>query len=93
MDIPAFGAESQSPLSTISHVTLENQTWFLSFLLNFIAASGNHQELSPTWQHGMALHQPADGGDSLQVWRVAANIFNNHWQTAKKGRVSMFGVG
>jgi hypothetical protein len=36
----------------------------------------------------MTLHQPADGKDSLQVWRVAANIFNNHWQTA-----TIFGVG
>jgi hypothetical protein len=26
--------------------------------------------------HGMARPQVANGGDSLQIWRVAANIFN-----------------
>jgi len=31
------------------------------------------------------LHQAADGADSLQMCRVAANIFNKQWQTAKKG--------
>jgi hypothetical protein len=27
-------------------------------------------------QHGMARPQVADGGDGLQIWRVAANILN-----------------
>jgi len=31
------------------------------------------------------LHQAAVGWDSLQMWRVAANISNKQWQTAKKG--------
>jgi hypothetical protein len=26
--------------------------------------------------HGMAYSQFADGGDSLQIWRIAANILN-----------------
>jgi hypothetical protein len=26
--------------------------------------------------HGMALRQVADGGDSLQIWRVAVDILN-----------------
>jgi hypothetical protein len=26
--------------------------------------------------HGMARPQVADGGDGLQIWRVAANILN-----------------
>jgi len=59
--------ELHSTLSSISHVTLENLTQFLRFPLNFNAVSGNHQELSPAWQHDTALHQAADGGDSLQM--------------------------
>jgi hypothetical protein len=27
-------------------------------------------------KHGMARPQVADGGDDLQIWRVAANILN-----------------
>jgi hypothetical protein len=82
---PTVDVESHSTLSSISHVTLENLTQFLSFLLNFNAASANHQELLHAWQHDTALHLAADGGDSLQMWRVAANIINKQWQTAKKG--------
>jgi hypothetical protein len=44
--------------------------------LNFNAASENYQELSAPWQHDTALHQAADGGDSLQMWRIPANIIN-----------------
>jgi len=34
-------------------------------------------------QHDTALHKAADGGDSLQQGRVAANIINKQRQTAK----------
>jgi hypothetical protein len=34
-----------------------------------------------------------DGGDSIQVWRVAANIVNNQSRTAHKGWFSSVGVG
>jgi hypothetical protein len=43
--------------------------------------------------HGMACPQAADGGDGLQIWRVAANIFNKQWRTAEKGWSSSLGVG
>jgi hypothetical protein len=43
--------------------------------------------------HGMARPQVADGGDALQVWRVAANILNNQSRTADKRWSSSFGVG
>jgi hypothetical protein len=33
----------------------------------------------------MACPQVGDGGDSLQILRVAANILNKQSQTAKKG--------
>jgi hypothetical protein len=36
----------------------------------------------------MACPQVADGGDGLQVWRVAANILNKQSQKADNGRSS-----
>jgi hypothetical protein len=35
--------------------------------------------------HNMARSQVADGGDGLQIWRVAANILNKQSRTADKG--------
>jgi hypothetical protein len=43
--------------------------------------------------HGMARPQVADGRDSLQIWRVAANILNKQSRTADKGWFSSLGVG
>jgi hypothetical protein len=34
-----------------------------------------------------------DGGDGLQIWRVAANILNKRLQTADRGQLSSLGVG
>jgi len=34
-----------------------------------------------------------DGGDSLQIWRVAADILSKKSQTANKGCSSSLGVG
>jgi hypothetical protein len=42
--------------------------------------------------HGMARPQVADGRDSLQIWRVAANILNKQLLTADKGLSSSWGV-
>jgi hypothetical protein len=44
-------------------------------------------------QHGMGRPQVADGEDSLQFWRVAANILNKQSRTADKGWSSSLGVG
>jgi hypothetical protein len=41
----------------------------------------------------MACPQVADGGDDLQIWKVAANIFNKQLWTANKGLSSSLGVG
>jgi hypothetical protein len=41
----------------------------------------------------MVCPQVADGGDSLQIWRAAANILNKQLQIADKGWSSSFGVG
>jgi hypothetical protein len=41
----------------------------------------------------MARPQVADGGDGLQIWRVAANILNKQSRTADKVWSSSLGVG
>jgi hypothetical protein len=40
----------------------------------------------------MARPQVADGGDNLQIWKVAANILNKQSRTAGKGWSSSLGV-
>jgi hypothetical protein len=39
----------------------------------------------------MVLTQVADGGDDLQIWRVAVNMLNKQSQTANKGWSSSLG--
>jgi hypothetical protein len=41
----------------------------------------------------MARPQVADGGNALQVWKVAANILNKQSRTADEGWPSSLGVG
>jgi len=41
----------------------------------------------------MARPQVADGGEGLQVWRVAANLLNKQSRTADKGWFSSLGLG
>jgi hypothetical protein len=43
--------------------------------------------------HGMARPQVADGRDSLQFWRVAADMLNKQSWTDDKGWSSSLGVG
>jgi hypothetical protein len=43
--------------------------------------------------HGMTRPQVADGGNGLQIWRVAANLLNKQSGTAGKGWSSSLGVG
>jgi hypothetical protein len=43
--------------------------------------------------HSMACPQVANGGNTLQVWRVAVNILNKQSRTADKGWPSSLGVG
>jgi hypothetical protein len=33
------------------------------------------------FHHGMARPQAGDGGDGLQIWKVATNILNKQWRT------------
>lgn len=39
-------------------------------------------------RHGLTRPQVADGGDSLQVLRIAADILSNQYRMANKGRSS-----
>jgi hypothetical protein len=55
------------------------------------AANCHHVRWVP-YHHGVARPQVADGGDALQVWRVAANIWNKQSRTADKGWSSSLGV-
>jgi hypothetical protein len=41
----------------------------------------------------MVCLQTADGGESLEIWRAAANILNKQSQTAEKEWSSSSGVG
>jgi hypothetical protein len=66
-----------------------NTTNHMFFLLLLV---GRHVRWVPC-HHGMARPQVADGGDALQVWRVAANILNKQSRTADKGWPSSLGVG
>jgi hypothetical protein len=43
--------------------------------------------------HGMVCPQVADGGDGLQIWRVAAKILSKQSRTADRGWSSSLGVG
>jgi hypothetical protein len=43
--------------------------------------------------NSMARPQVADGGNSLQIWKVAANILNKQSRTPDKGWSSSLGVG
>jgi hypothetical protein len=43
--------------------------------------------------HGMMRPQFPDRGDSLQIWRVVANILSKQSQTANRGWPSSLGAG
>jgi hypothetical protein len=43
--------------------------------------------------HGIVHPRVADGGNGLQIWRVAANILNKQSRTADRGWSLSFVVG
>jgi hypothetical protein len=64
---------------------MEEPTFFVVFILVCLVR----------WvpcHHDMAKPQVADGGDGLQIWRIAANILNKQSRTADKGWPSSLGV-
>jgi hypothetical protein len=52
----------------------------------------SHVKCAPC-HHGMVRPQVADGGDGLQIWRVAANVLNKQSRIANRGWSSSMGVG
>jgi len=55
-----------------------------SMLLHISKCFDIHVKWVPC-HHNIARTQEADGGDGLQVWRVAVNILNQQSRTASKG--------
>jgi hypothetical protein len=53
----------------------------------------HHRHFMCSCHHDMAHPLVADGGDGLQIWRVALNILNKQSRTAGKGRSSSLGEG
>jgi hypothetical protein len=51
----------------------------------------NHVKWVPC-HHEMSRPRVAGREDGLQIWRVAANILNNHSRTADRGWPSSLGV-
>jgi len=52
--------------------------------------TGRHVSWVPC-HHGVARPQVADGGEGLQIWRVATNVLNKQPRTADKGWFSSLG--
>jgi hypothetical protein len=52
--------------------TMKCNTGFMNYVC---LPNANHVKRVPC-HHGMVHPQVADGGDGLQIWRVAANILN-----------------
>jgi hypothetical protein len=74
------GNECQDIMEGLAHSKLKEET------------THSHVRWVPC-HHGMARPQVADGGDTLQFWRVAANILNKQSWTGDKGWSSSLGVG
>jgi hypothetical protein len=55
-----------------------------NFCIIYVTCVLSHVRWVPC-HHGMAHPQVGDGGDDLQIWRVAANILNTQSQADDKG--------
>jgi hypothetical protein len=55
-----------------------------SVMYNNLCGVRGHVKWVPC-HHNMVRRQVADGGDGLQIWRVAANILNKQSRTADRG--------
>jgi hypothetical protein len=54
---------------------------------------GSENSKQSSCQNGMARSWVVDGGDGLQMWKVAANIFNMQSRTAERGGTADGGTG
>jgi hypothetical protein len=64
---------------------LVTYVWTTLYLVGVRLKSNFVLNLSSVY-HSMARPQVADGGDGLQIWRLAANILNKQSRSAGKGR-------
>jgi hypothetical protein len=62
--------------------------WFILWLKPF--ARDTWVPVTATWR---VLAGVADGGNGLQVWRVAGNILNKQSRVSRKGWSCSLGVG
>jgi hypothetical protein len=69
------------------------QVSFVDKIQFLITASHTLLCLVGSCHQDMACDRDVDGGDALQIWRVAANILNKESRTADMGCSSRFGVG
>jgi hypothetical protein len=78
-----------------SHKVLRQRCPLLptSFILYIDEDRWRHHVRWVPCHHAMAPAQVADGGDSLQFWKVAANMLNKQLRAADKGWSSSLGVG
>jgi hypothetical protein len=69
------------------------QFWSVSVVDKYfnVTTSSNHVKLD-LCHHGMVRPRVADRGDGLQIWRVAANIFNKQSRTADRGGPTAWGL-
>jgi hypothetical protein len=63
------------------------QNFFIYLYVLYVAMLGGYLR-----HHGMVRPQVVDGGDGLQLWRVAANKMNKHSRAADKEWSSSLGV-
>jgi hypothetical protein len=84
-----FTVEERGLLSILMMQSYKSEAAFYVFASGSEIVSRN----VGTCHHGMARPQVADGGDSLNIWRVAANILNKQLRTADKWWSSSVGVG
>jgi hypothetical protein len=65
---------------------------YLKIVLDTALSNTIHVRWVPC-HHGMARPQVADGGDGLQIWRVAANILNKQSRQPTRGGLPDWGFG
>jgi hypothetical protein len=70
----------------------ENLYFFLNIKEILVCGSLKYVKFVPR-HNGMVRPQVGDGGDGLQVQKVAANIFNKQSRTADRGWSSSLGIG
>jgi hypothetical protein len=66
-------------------------------MLNYIYVAWSYMKINPCYVgpcHSSMVHsQVSDGGDDLQMWRLAAKVMSKQSQTADKGWFSGVRVG